>query len=156
MTISFPPLEPIRRNPDGWAFANTLFAMVTPYTKAYWFSEISALPLRNIPWLPTQQIVLWGTQWVSEKLREFLFHIFLLQRQRFQQENHSAFKESIQILSCVSLKHFAGCGFYSGLMFRALRFSPWLSRSWVPVPFPLFAQQRWCGDIGTEVLCQKI
>lgn len=31
-------------------------AMATPYTKAYWFSEISILPLRNIPWLPTQQI----------------------------------------------------------------------------------------------------
>lgn len=76
MTISFLPLEPIGRNCGGWAFANTLFAMVTPYTKAYRFSEISALPLQNIPWLPTQQIVLWGIQQVPEKLRKFSFPIY--------------------------------------------------------------------------------
>lgn len=58
MTISFLPLEPIGRNHGGWAFANTLFAMVTPYTNDYRFSKLSALPLQNIPRLPTQQIVL--------------------------------------------------------------------------------------------------
>lgn len=61
-------------------------AMATPYTKAYWFSEISILPLRNVPgcshsrFLNQQRsslFVLWGIQWVSEKLREFLFHVFL-------------------------------------------------------------------------------
>lgn len=31
-------------------------AMATPYTKAYRFSEISILPVRNTPCLPAQQI----------------------------------------------------------------------------------------------------
>lgn len=153
----FPHLSPSGEILTAEPLQTLCLPWLLPTLKLIDFLRYLLYPLEIFPGCPHSRLCFEAPSECQRSWGNFYFtSTLLLQRQRFQQENHSAFKKSIQILSCVSLKHFAGCGFYSGLMFRALRFSPWLSRSWVPVPFPLFAQQRWRGDIGTEVLCQKI
>lgn len=80
----FSHLSPAAEIVEAGLLQTHYHAITTPYISAYWFSEVSILPLRILAGCPhsrflhrqwTSLFVVWGTQWVPEMLRKFLFYL---------------------------------------------------------------------------------
>lgn len=82
----FSHLSPAAEIVEAGLLQTHCHAITTPYISAYWFYEVSILPLRILAGCPhsrflhrqwTSLFVVWGTQWVPEMLRKFLFYLYL-------------------------------------------------------------------------------